>query len=119
MNKNVFFENDISKGIGDTDDAPSYLQGIMGGTKKEPAQMDPYVRYVLKNIGSLENLSKIGMASSQTRKGQPVSDKALAIIKWIAGLSGYSYDVDKYVKWSDRDRLSELRQLARSKGLIE
>jgi len=119
MNKNMYFDNDISKGIGDTDDAPGYLQRLLGGTKDEPAQMNPYVRYILKNIGSLENLSKVMMASGQTREGQPVSDKALALLKWIGGLSGYSYDVEKYTKWSDRDRLKELRDIARKYGLIE
>jgi len=110
-NKNVYFNSPISRGIGDTADAPGYLNALLGGTKDEPAQMNPYVRYALQNIGSLENLSKLISYSNERAKGQLMSDKAIAALNALGGIKLYSYDVDKYREWALRDRLKQLRDL--------
>ena len=110
-NKNVYFNSPISRGIGDTADAPGYLNALLGGTKDEPAQMNPYVRYALQNIGSLENLSKLISYSNERAEGQLMSDRAIAALNALGGIKLYSYDVDKYREWALRDRLKQLRDL--------
>ncbi|MDD3414829.1 MAG: hypothetical protein PHY47_12615 [Lachnospiraceae bacterium] len=110
-NKNVYFDSPISRGIGDTSDAPGYLNALLGGTKKDKAQIDPYLRYILQNIGSLENVSKLIEKSSDRVEGQIMSDKAIAALNALGGVKLYSYDVDKYREWALRDRLKQLRDI--------
>lgn len=108
MNYNTFFGTPISRGIGDSDDAPGYLQALLGGTKENPAQMDPKLRYALRNIGFLENISKLTDVKNSNE------ETMLAALKFFGGQSLYSYDVEKYKKWAHRDRLKQLRDLYNS-----
>lgn len=104
-NKNVYFNSPISRGIGDTDDAPGYMQALTGGTKENPTQMSPELRYILRNFGFLENISKITDVKNTS------SETAMALSKAFAGESLYSYDVDKFKSWALRDRLKQLRDI--------
>lgn len=116
MNKNMYFDSAISRGIGDKREAPGYMQipnmieSALTGEKYKPTEISPQARYVLQNITSLENLSKIINASGEAKEGQ-LSDKTLALLNALLGLKTYSYDVDTYKKWAYRDRLKQLRDL--------
>jgi hypothetical protein len=107
-NKNVYFDTPISGGVGDTKDAPGYIQRLMGGTVDKPIQMDAKDRYVLQNLsGFMENISKVtDLKNSNDETG-------LALLKILLGPSTNSYDVETYKKWSQRDRLKMLKDLAK------
>lgn len=107
-NKNMYFDTPISRGVGDTKDAPGYLQSLLGGTAERPAQMDAKDRYLLQAFsGALEDVSKamdVKNSSDETK---------LTLIKSLLGPSLYSYDVETFKKWSQRDRLKLLKDLAK------
>jgi len=113
-NKNVYFNSPISRGIGDTDDVPGYLQlnrlTTPDNVKYKAPQMNPYGRYALKQLGFPENISKIIEASGEGKDGQ-LSDKTLATLGFLTGLKTYSYDVGKYREWAMRDRLKTLQDI--------
>jgi hypothetical protein len=96
-NKNVYFNSPISRGVGDMREAPSYLP---------VDKVDAKTRYVLQNIPMLENINKLTNTSSGAE------EQGLSALKILGGANLYSFDVDKYKKWSLRDRLKQLRSLA-------
>jgi hypothetical protein len=108
-NHNWYFNSPISRGIGDTDNAPGYVQALLGqeddpNTKKnEAAQMNPYLRHVLRNLASAENVSKM----IETKD----SDKLISALNALLGVKTYSYDVENYREWALRDRLKQLQDL--------
>jgi hypothetical protein len=119
MNKNLYFDSPISRGIGDTDDIPGVAQipgrimSAIQGEDYKPSQMSPELRYLLRNLNLLgsENIGKIIESSGETSSDQPMSDRALAAMSYATGMKSYSYDVDKYKEWAYRDRLKTLRDI--------
>lgn len=110
MNKNIYFDSPISRGISDQDKAPAYLQALLGGTKEAPAMISPETRYMLQNAPSLENLSKIMEAIDSGNDEKMMMNLG----KTIGGVSTYPYDVDKYKKWAYRDRITQLKTILKN-----
>jgi hypothetical protein len=108
-NHNWYFNSPISRGIGDTENAPGYVQALVGqmdnpDTKENEAlQMNPYIRHLLRNVASWENASKM-----IETKG---TDKLISALNALGGVKTYSYDVENYRKWALRDRLKQLQDL--------
>jgi hypothetical protein len=111
-NHNWYFNSPISRGIGDTENAPGYFQMLTGQTdnpetkENEAMQMNPYLRHLLRNVASWENTSKL-----IETKGD---DKLISALNALGGVKTYSYDVDTYRKWALRDRLKQLQDLKNS-----
>ncbi len=110
-NYNWYFKSPISRGVGDTENAPGYMQFLMNQMddprteKNEAMQMNPKVRHILRSLASGENASKL--------IEQHGVDKLISALNAIAGIKLYSYDADKYKQYALRDRLKVLQDLRR------
>lgn len=107
-NKNFYFNSPISKGESDTKDAPAYLQGLLGGTPDEPAQISPEARYILQNLApSLENAGKL------VDKTKTSDEEAIAAAKILGGVGAYSFDAENFKKTALKNRLSQLKRVSK------
>jgi hypothetical protein len=81
---------------------------LLGGTSKQPAQITPEAKYLLSQLGGINNIGKIAEANGEGGVG---NDRDLAAFAYLTGLKANTYDYEKFKNYTQKQHIAELKNL--------